>query len=286
MANPEPPVPGPLGAEQISGSGRTEEQHWRYVLRKLGGGIVDIELTSRGDTDPLTDQPFPVGETHMDDCLDDAKRWFALRVGMRKIVQVTLRNGQSDYVMPPDITEVIDLWMPSFQLPSLDADQFSFTYFSLLFGQWTNPNVAPMPYSDLVQRLQYLETIGRIFSSDRDFEFRHETRTLQIMPPPASIGGGIGGGQGPGALALAICWSRDVDTRLLDPQDEDFFRRKVMIEAMKTLANIRSKTDSWAAMGGDRTLNGTDLQANAEGLQDQLKQDVLNWKRPVPLISG
>lgn len=286
MVNPEPPNPGPLGAERLSGTGRTEDQHWRYVLRKLGGGITDIELTSRGDIDPLTEKPFPTGETHQDDCLDDTRRWFSLRVGMRRIVQVMLANGQSDYLMPVETTEVIDLWMPSFQLPSLDADQFSFTYFSLLFGQWTNPNVAPMPYSDLVQRLQYLETIGRIFTSDRDYEYHAETRTLQIMPPPASIGGGLGGGQSAGAVALAVTWSRDVDTRLLDPQDEDFFRRKLLIEAMFTLANIRTKWDSMVVLGGDRAMNGAELQGNAEGMMDVLKQDILNWKRPVPLITG
>jgi hypothetical protein len=286
MANPEPPVPGPLGSERLSGSGRTEEQHWKYVLRKLGGGVVDIELTSRGDVDPLTGREFPSGETHMDDCLADTKRWFALRVGMRRVVQVMLVNGQSDYLMPAETTEVIDVVMPSFQLPSLDADQFSFTYFSLLFGQWTNPNVAPMPYSDLVQRLQYLEQIGRIFSTDRDIEYRPETRTLHIWPPPASLGAGLGGGGSAGAMALALIWSRDVDTRLLDPQDEDFFRRKLLIEAMRTLGNIRTKTDSWVAMGGERALNGDTLMANADAMADQLKQDVLNWKRPVPLISG
>lgn len=285
MTNPEPPPWGPTGPEPLSGQGRTEEQHWRYVLRKLGGGVVDVELTSRGDTDPLTGNPFPPGETHMDDCFDDTKRWFAHRVGYRKPIQVMLNNQQSAYLLPPDVVDVIDVVMPRFSLPTLDGDQFSYTYFSLLFGQWTNPNVAPMPYSDLVQRMQYLEQIGRIFSTDRDWEYHALTRTLEIYPAPASIGSGRSGGGG-ASPALVVVWSWEVDPRNLDPQEEDFFRRKLLIEAMKTLANIRTKVDSWQMVGGDRSLNGADLQANAESMDDQLKLDILNWKRPVPMITG
>jgi hypothetical protein len=197
-----------------------------------------------------------------------------------------LHNRQSAYLMPPDIIDVIDVVMPSFQLPSLDADQFSFTYFSLLFGQWTNPNVAPMPYSDLVQRLQYLEQIGRIFSTDRDWEYHANTRTLEIYPAPAAIGNFSSGRGGGATPALVITWSWNVDTRNLDPQAEDFFRRKLLANAMMTLGTIRTKTDSWQMTGGERALNGDTLMANADTLNDQLKQDTMNWKRPVPMITG
>jgi hypothetical protein len=285
VTNPEPPLPGATGPTPLSGQGRSEEAHWKYVLRKLGGGVVDVELTSRGDTDPLTGNPFPAGETHMDDCIADTKRWFAHRVGAKKPVQVMLNNRQSAYLMPPDTIDVVDVIMPRYQLPTLDADQFSFTYFSLLFGQWTNPNVAPMPYSDLVQRLQYLEQIGRIFSTDRDWEYHARTRTLEIYPAPAAVGN-FGANSLTATPALVWIWSWEVDPRTLDPQEEDFFRRKLLVEAMKTLANIRAKVDSWQMPGGDRSLNGADLQANAEGLEEQLKTDILNWKRPVPLITG
>lgn len=283
--NPEPPLPGPRGIPALSGRGRTEEQHWRWALRKLGGGIRDVELTSKGDTDPLTNQVFHPEETHQFDCLDEAKRWFLHRWGWKKAIQIVLHRGQSEYVLPPEAIEVIDVILPNFQLPSLDADQFSFTYFSLLFGQWTNPNVAPMPYSDLVQRLQYLEEIGRIFTSDRDWDYDKRTRTLKIMPAPQSIGGGLYHRTSK-AYGLVYIWSNDLDTRELDPQEEDLFRRRLLAEAMSTLGNIRSKEDSIPSMGGDKTLNGETLKSEAVEILEQLKQDVLNWKRPVPLITG
>jgi len=274
---PEPPVPDDLPA--ISGQGKSEPEHWRWVLRKLGGGIVDIELTSPGDLDPLTGQPFPPGETHYDDCMEETKRWYCERVGFRKVLQIPLANGQTSYLLPPDIIEVIRIDYPNYQLPTLDADQFSYTYFSLLFGQWTNPNVAPLPYSDLVQRLQYLEEIGRIFSTDRDWEWTKETRTLEIMPPPASVNSGLD-------QALVTVWSWNIDTRVLDPQETGFFRRKLLAEAMGTLGNIRMTVDSWPSIAGDRTMNGTDLMSNAETVMEKLNQDILNWKRAVPIITG
>ena len=280
----EPPVPGPNGLPPVSGRGRTEEEMWRWCLRKLGGGIVDIELTSRGDTDPLTGNPFPPGETHQDDCIDDVKRWYSHRVGFKRVIQVALSNGQGAYLMAPTVTEVISVWLPSFQLPTLDTDQYSYTYFSLLFGQWTNPNVAPMPYSDLVQRLQYLEEIGRIFSSDRDWLWTPETRTLEILSPPAS-GGSLYGVSGSTA-ALVTVWDRQIDTRQLDPMEEDFFQRKLLAEAFRRLGLIRSTLTSWPSVGGEKDLSGDLWYDRATEIEDQLKEDILNWKRPLGIIMG
>ncbi len=285
MANPEPPVPGPLGPPAtLSGTGKTEDEHWRWVIRHLGGGITDVELTSRGDIDIVTGQPFPPGETHMDDIIEETRLWYSHRVGFKKVLQVSLNNKQGAYLMPAETVDVIDVWLPSFQLPSLDADQFSFTYFSLLFGQWTNPNVAPMPYSDLVQRLTYLEEIGRIFSSDRDWDYRPEVRTLEIYPPPSAIGSFAAASQD--VIALVTIWSREIDTRVLDPEETRFFRRYMLAQAKMTLGNIRSKYDSMSTVGGDRTLNGDTLKGEAEGEIDKINADILNWKRAVPLITG
>jgi hypothetical protein len=265
----------------------SEDKLWRYVRRQLGGGITDVELTSKGDRDPVTGLPYDEDETHQHDCFADARRWFAYRVGFRKIVQIQLVNGQSAYLMPPETIDVLDVHLPSFQLPTIDADQFSYTYYTLLFGQWTNPNVAPLPYSDLVQRLQYLEQIGRIFSSDRDWEFHPNSRVLEIYPAPGSLGApSFYNRTATASAALATIWTYHIDTTQLDPQDLDLFKRKLLICAMKTLGNVRSKFDAMASVGGDRSLNGMDLYTNADILEEKLEQDVINWKRSVPLITG
>lgn len=285
MVFEEPPAPTATGLPARSGDGTTEEQIWRYVLRQIGAGIVDVELTSRGDKDPVTNKPFEEGETHQDDCLADARRWFSYRVGFKKIIQLMLGNNQSAYRMPDECTEVTDLWLPSFQLPTMDVDQFSYSYFTILFGQWLDPTVAPMPYSDLVQRLQYLEMIGKVFSQDRDYIYNKETRILEILPAPAAIGQHyLPAGQS--APALVRIWSRDIDCRQLDPMELDFFKRKVLSCALRTLGTIRLTFDSFPIVGSEKGMNGSDLMANADTMDEKLEQDVINWKRATPIIQG
>ena len=244
---------------------KNEDEHWSYTVRKLGGGIIDVELT----------------DLHKVDCIDDAKRWFAERVGFIKYQQLPLIPGQSNYYLSSDIHEVYDLWLPSFQLPTLDVDSFSFTYFTSLFGSWTSPQQAPMPYSDLVQRLQYLETIGRLFSTDRDWDWQPELRRLVISPPPRA--GGLGTMI---SNAIIKTGSSDVETEKLDARQHDYFRRKLLIDAMMTLGNIRETYDAYPTVGGERTMNGTQLLSRAEALAAKLEIDVINWERATPIISG
>jgi len=250
----------------VAGPGAfTEDEHWAYTLRKLGFGVVEIELT----------------DDHKKDCLDDTKRWYADRVCFRKYTQLQLTAGMSDYILSADTLDVLRLWLPSFTLPTLDVDGFSFTYFTSLFGAWTSPQQAPMPYSDLVQRLQYLEMVGRIFSVERDYEWIPEQRRLSIMPAPraGSIQAGV-------AVAIVEVSSSDVDTRLLDPQGHEFFRRKMLIEAKRTLGNIRNIYDSFPTVGGDRSMNGNMLIQQAEQEQTRLDQDIMNWIKYTGIIVG
>lgn len=261
-----PQVPPPDTPSGRPGpTGFTKDEHWGYTIRKLGGGIIDVELT----------------DDHKMDCLDDTQRWFSERVGFITYIQLPLVPGQSEYFMSSDVAWVYDLWLPSFQLPTLDVDSFSFTYFTSLFGSWTSPQQAPMPYSDLVQRLQYLEQIGRIFSTDRDWDWQPELRKLVIAPPPRA--GGLGTMI---SNAVIKAGAVNVDTRRLDPRGHDFFRRKLFIEASRTLGNIRDTYDAYPTVGGDRTMNGAALLQRADQLEAQLEKDVILWERATPLISG
>lgn len=261
---PETVPPGTPGG-QPGPSAKTEDQWWGYTIRKLGGGIIDVELTN----------------DHKTDCIDDAKRWFAERVGFIIYSQLPLVPGQSNYYLSSDTIEIYDLWLPSFQLPTLDVDSFSFTYFTSLFGAWTSPQQAPMPYSDLVQRLQYLETIGRLFSTDRDWDWQPELRRLVISPPPRA--GGLGTMI---SNAIIKAGSADIQTEKLDPRSGEFFRRKLLIEAMRTLGNIRDTYDAYPTVGGERTMNGGALIQRADTMAAKLEIDVINWERATPIISG
>ena len=88
------------------------------------------------------------------------------------------------------------------------------------------------------------------------------------------------------ANAVIKAGTSDVDTRKLDPRGHDYFRRKLMIEAMRTLGTIRETYDAYPTVGGDRTMNGGSLLNRADQLETKLEVDVINWERACPLISG
>lgn len=240
------------------GVGMSEDEVKSYVKRKLGDSVTEVEL-----------EP-----ADMDDIIRDTKRWFVTRVGNKMIRPVRLFNSTSVYKMDQDVIEVIDVWLPTTHFPAVDTDDFSYTY-SLLFGQWRSPGASPMPYSDLVQRLQYLKMSSTIFSADRSFKYTPRTRELEIMPAPSILG-----------TALAEVWSGVVDTRSLQPEDEDLFLRWAVAEAKIRLGNIRQKFATYTTVAGDRGLNAAQLKADGEAEMQMLRQQALNWKHPITFIVG
>src|ERR1700678_3180262 len=107
------------------GVGFTDEQVIAYIKRKLGDGIIDIELT----------------DEHMQDILRDTKRWYAFRVGFPTFRQVVLQRNSSVYIMDEDVIEVLRMYLPTTHFPAVDTDDFSYTY-SLLFVQWRSPGAS------------------------------------------------------------------------------------------------------------------------------------------------
>jgi len=234
----------------------TEDEIKAYVLRRLGSGIIDVELTP--------DQ--------LDDIIRDTKRWFGFRLGQKRVIQIPLTTATNLYVLEPDVTEVLQVFLPSSHFPAVDTDDFSYTY-SLLFGQWRSPGASPMPYSDLVQRLQYLSMSKKIFSADREWSYNRDTRELLIMPRPSIVGN-----------MLVEVWTVDIDPRQFGPEDESLFLRYALATSKEFLGEIRNKYDSMPMVGGDKGLNGEKLLEAAKEEKEQLEKDAINWRRATPII--
>lgn len=234
----------------------TEDEIKAYVLRRLGYGVVDVELTNEQQNDVII----------------DTKRWFAFRLGQKRIMQIPLTTATNVYVLDPDVIEVLRVFLPTSHFPAVDTDDFSYTY-SLLFGQWRSPGASPMPYSDLVQRLQYLNMSKKIFSADREWDYNKDTRELLIMPRPSIVGN-----------MLVEVWTKNIDTRDLLPEDESIFIRYALAHAKEFLGEIRNKWDSIPMVGGDKGMNGERLLEEAKEAKEQLEKDVINWRRATAII--
>lgn len=236
--------------------GMTEAEIKAYVLRRLGSGIIDVELTTE----------------HMEDVITDTRRWFGFRLGQKRVIQIPLTTATNVYILEADVTEVLRVYLPTAHFPAVDTDDFSYTY-SLLFGSWRSPGSSPMPYSDLIQRLQYLNVAKRIFSADREWDYNRDTHELQIMPRPSIVGN-----------MLIEVWTIAIDTRDFGPEDENLFLRYALAQAKEFLGEIRSKYDSMPMVGGDRGLNGEKLLEEAKEAKEQLEKDAINWRRATPLL--
>jgi hypothetical protein len=237
-------------------TGQTEAEIKAYILRRLGYGIIDVELT----------------EAQQDDVITDTKRWFAIRLGQRKIIQIPLTTATNVYILEPDVTEVLRVFLPTSHFPAVDTDDFSYTY-SLLFGQWRSPGASPLPYSDLVQRLQYLNMSKKIFSADREWDYNRDSHELIIMPRPSIVGN-----------MLVEVWTNNIDTREFGPEDSNLFLRYGLAHAKEILGEIREKWDSIPMVGGDKGLNGEKLLEQAKAEKEQLEKDVIHWRRATPII--
>lgn len=236
--------------------GMTEDEIKGYVLRRLGSGVIDVELT----------------DAQMGDVMTDTKRWFGFRLGQKRAIQIPMTTATNVYILEPDVTEVLEVYLPQAHFPAVDTDDFSYTY-SLLFGQWRSPGASPMPYSDLLQRLQYLNVSKKLFSADREWRYDRDTRELLIMPRPSIVGN-----------MIVLVWTRDIDTRQFGPEDENLFLRYSLAHAKTILGEIRSKWDSIPMVGGDKGLNGERLLEEAKEEKEQLEKDAINWRRATPII--
>jgi hypothetical protein len=236
--------------------GMTEDEIKAYVLRRLGSGIIDVELT----------------DAMMEDVIVDTKRWFGFRLGQKRALQIPMTTATNVYILEPDVVEVLEVYLPMAHFPAVDTDDFSYTY-SLLFGQWRSPGASPMPYSDLVQRLQYLNVSKKIFSADREWRYDRDTHELLIMPRPSIVGN-----------MIVLVWTKDIDTRQFGPEDENLFLRYSLAHAKTFLGEIRSKYDSMPMVGGDKGLNGQALLEEAKAEKEQLEKDAINWRRATPII--
>src|ERR1022692_3242652 len=172
------------------GMGKSEDEVKAYILRKLGGSIVEVELAPED----------------LDDIISDTKRWFITRVGNKVMRPILLAPATTRYKVDQDIIAVLDVWLPTTNFFGYGTDDFSYAY-SMMFGHMIYPGGTQMPYSNLMQSLQYLKMASMMFSGDRAFSFNDKTRELDIMPAPSILG-----------MAVAEVWSGVIDTRSLQPE--------------------------------------------------------------------
>lgn len=233
-----------------------------YIERKLGKGVIKVELTN--------DQ--------LNDAIGDAKRYWQMWVGQAKGVIMTLTTD-TEYdksLIASDVDSVVDVAF------DLDNDTFSniFAWADVQVNMydWLGASAtggyqffgAGGGYSALVQYMQYVEQAKQIVSADRDWEWDDRRDRLLISPKPEA-----------GRKIFVLYMSTNVELDYLTRYEIKLFRDYALAQAMKTLAFIRMKYADKPSATGSFAMDGDALWANAEAMEDKIEEKMRSVQEPV-----
>jgi len=232
----------------------TEAQVKEWICRRLGKGIVAVELTD-----------------HMlDDAIRDAKEWWQMWVGQCKSVLFTL-TGTTEYpeaLIASDIDSIVDV---VFELASQSfTNLFSWADVEINPYTWIYSGGGDMPYSTLVQYMQYREMAKQITSSDKDWDWDRAKRALIISPQPDA-----------GSRVLVTYISTTMSMDYMTNYEMRIFRNYALAQAMRTLGSIRMKYAGKPSATGEFTMDGDSMWANAEAIEAEMEEKARQLQAPM-----
>lgn len=230
-----------------------EQAEGYRVIRQLGGNNVGIELT----LDDIADG------------IDNTKLWLSSTVGERCRLPLTLVAGQSDYRLPSNVREVVDVILPDIQNVSSEYRSY---FVEDLTGFIRNPG----NLTRTTHLLQQLANRGleRQFGNDPTWQYEQRSKVLTIRPNTLS---------GPAFVEFV---KYVVDVESLDSQELQWFRRYLLATCKRTLGQVRRKY-SEVPMGGSKTsMDGSDLMSESEAELQILQEEALAASPGVLFVIG
>lgn len=232
---------------------RTELVGW--IKRKLGCGVVSVELT----------------DEQLDDSVRDAEEFWQMWVGVVKSVDTVTT---SDNVIPAasiaaDLDSVVNVL---FETTGDTLGQY-FGWADVEFNPLQNYYGAGSQggYSNLVQYMAYMEDAKRVLSSDWDWDWDRTKRVLTLSPSTMASGRRI----------RIIYLSREMSYAYLSSYEWKLFRDYALAKAMKTLAIIRMKYSDKPSATGSFAMDGDSMYANAEAIEVATEDKMRQMQRPV-----
>ena len=229
-----------------------------WILRRLGSPLVKVELT----------------DDHLIDSIESAKRWFSDRKGVRKMANIPMVSGKSDYLLDPEVDTILDV-----AFPETNADlTLIFSPYLLVdekvpYDVFAAPNSAGL-YSTFTQTLQYVEMAKRILSADADWQ--QEGRVLYLSPVPRTS-----------ANLLIFYKSQQFSLVELNERDHNLIKLYSLALAKRDLGRVRSKyVDGFNAAEGMRTLDGPALLEEADKDIEMLETRISETQMPMPVLTG
>lgn len=234
-----------------------EEQLVKWILRRLGAPLLKVELT----------------ECQLQDAVEDAKRWFSAKKGVKRQMILQVQPGKVEYLLPDEVDTVLSC---AFAVPPMDISMV-FSPFVLIddrvpYDTFAAPQSAGI-YSSFTQSLQYVETAKRVLGAEPDW--RQENRNLYLFPPPKND------------VGLWMDYKANIVTiQQLNERDHDLIKRWSLARAKLDLAEVRGKYDSMPGAQGSTQLNAAVLQQSANSELDKLEDEITQSGFPMGFFSG
>ena len=233
----------------------TEQDIYDYVKRKLGGGVVCVELT----------------DDQLEDALTRAKLWMQMWVGQLGHYQFTFGGG-SEFALPADCETPVDVL---FQAASDSLfDTFRWAGVEVNAADLTSM-VPNQGYVDLVQRMQYLELGKRLLSAERGWEHDRARNLLIVSPAPSTA-----------EQAILVYLKKTISLSYLKSYELQLCMDYTLALSMETLGYIRTKFSEVPTASGTTSMNGDTLLANAQQLMDKCEEKARQLAPPVPFFVG
>ena len=230
--------------------------------RFFGHPVVSVELT----------------EDHYRDSLEEAKQWWIDNWGAIRFRLFDLIPGVREIQMTDDVVEVQEVNFEGVRIPPLVFDR-DFPFFAPFPLRAEGGIVFSYPtglYSGIVQQLQWIEQLKRIFSAEPEFEFDRVTRVLRIFPA-FEVGE---------RRMLVEYLSNSIQIEELTGEALITFIRYFRAECKERLGQIRSKYDSIPVAGGSASLNGSALLEQATQEKEQLTEWAHQRNYPYRFLTG
>jgi hypothetical protein len=233
----------------------TEQGIYDYVRRKLGAGVVCVELT----------------DDQLADALDRAKLWMQMWVGQQKNAVLT-GGGGTEFALPTDCESPVEVIFAA----SSDSLFDTFRWAGVEVNASDLTTMVPnQGYVDIVQRMQYLELGKRVLSAERAWEHDRARNLLIISPAPAA-----------GEQVILVYLMKTIALTYLKAYELQLLMDYTFALSMETLGYIRTKFAEIPTASGSTSMNGDTLLANAQQLMDKCEEKARALAPPIPLFVG
>ena len=231
----------------------------KHIYLHLGGGIIDIHLQ----------------ECHYKEAVEEAKRWFRAKKGVRKEFDLQVIPYQNVYDLPEDVDTVLEVVFPEY---AGSMGRFLDPFYVPGEGvPWAFYGDGNFGYaSGYTQLLQHHENTSRVFGVEPDWRQEPGSRKLQLYPNMKQSG-----------IAKVFYKSHTLVIEQLPERDNDLVKRFARAYAKKILGHIWGKyTDGFPAAQGNRSLNYSQMLQEAEAEMAQCEDEISASAMPMDILVG